>query len=450
MPSFPCKIANCSVRCPKQSESDSDGSVQGDSKEVQDDDKRESSDAPKPDCFFVDDSAIEATKNDSIINLQSNAEQLQQQIDRISVEKEQIQRDICEKKKLLVDAIEKLVESEKSIRLMEAVIADKLHHFQGRIIELESKREDIFKNSGDEKVRELLEREIDEVSEEFERSSVRDEVDKNETIQQALLAASAIGDVIEIYRKHFNELPDDDSVAKLQTFSENTEMLYQLLNRPAKFCKDEAGERFYRNRVGEKVYKVEAHSSEYKLTADGNRKKAREGFALSNDEFGEFYFDLIKRKIYTKYHFEDGFGRFYVDVHGNRHYQADPQASEYALVGGNWTKIKDGTYETDDRGRRVKPDLPETEIKSEKCEMTAEERAEKQRNDDFTYIKETVGPAVRKGLAAVALHMPADPINYFANFLLHYRYNQQMFVKRDEELSKFLKLRDEMRQDVRE
>lgn len=73
--------------------------------------------------------------------------------------------------------------------------------------------------------------------------------------------------------------------------------------------------------------------------------------------------------------------------------------------------------------------------------VAAEELSKKLPADDLQYVKDSVGPAIRKALAAVVLDQPADPINYFAHFLLNYRYNQHMFEKRDEELNYYLELR---------
>lgn len=166
---------------------------------------------------------------------------------------------------------------------------------------------------------------------------------------------------------------------------------------------------------------------------------------MDNDENGEFYMDLSNRKIYTKYYFEGEFGRFYIDVHGHRYYKADPEASEYMLINGNWKKVKDGTCETDERGLRLKPKL-QVDTEEQMFNIAAGEISMKMPEDDLKYIKETVGPAIRKALAAVALYQPADPINYFANFLLNYRFNQHMFKERDEELKNYLELRQQMKE----
>lgn len=65
--------------------------------------------------------------------------------------------------------------------------------------------------------------------------------------------------------------------------------------------------------------------------------------------------------------------------------------------------------------------------------------------EDIKYIQDTVGPAIIKGLAAVAVHQPSDPVKYFANFLLHYRFTQNFFQQREAELKNFLELREKVK-----
>jgi hypothetical protein len=66
--------------------------------------------------------------------------------------------------------------------------------------------------------------------------------------------------------------------------------------------------------------------------------------------------------------------------------------------------------------------------------INIESSAAQEETDDLDYIKTSVGPAIIKGLASVVIRQPADPINYFANFLLNYRYNQRLFEKREQDL----------------
>lgn len=39
------------------------------------------------------------------------------------------------------------------------------------------------------------------------------------------------------------------------------------------------------------------------------------------------------------------------------------------------------------------------------------------------YVKRTVGPALKQGLAEIVEKRPADPVEYLANFLLKYAEN---------------------------
>lgn len=457
MSSFPCKSAYRSESCPPLSDSDDDeerGSKgEGNTEGGVVNDESDALVTPPPECLFVDQTSVLGTRTESIAKLEKSADELKLQIENIHMEMERVANEIRDKKKCWLEAILKVVEFEKSIQGIELSISDKLHHFQERIIDLESKRMENFKNSGDRAIHDLLENEIDEVKEEFEKQADADDNEKNEMTTQGQVFAASLGDVTSEYLKLFEEALEEAKTSKSrhtvedmkEEFYENMALLENLLKRPAKFCVDEGGDRFYLDSSKEKVFKLEHFSSEYKLTGDGGREKVKDGFSLYDDENGEYYVDKRGRKIYTKFYFEDEFGRFFIDVHGNRKYKVDSEASEYELVNGVWKKTKAGTYAVDEKGSRIRP---RSEIASDETEeeALAWSSNEKYRHDDVNYIKEAVGPAIRKALAAVALHQPLDPINYFANFLLHYRSNQHMFEKRDEEVKQFIELRDKMKE----
>lgn len=400
-------------------------------------------------CFAINRAPDDGTRVDSIARLQTDADKLQEQVDSINFEKERIQAEIRNKRQELIDAIMKVVEYEKSIQAVEGCIADKLHHFQTRIIDLEGKRQEIFLTSGDKQGLDLLEGEIKEVKHKHEHQQKSDEADRDQITQQAQHFAASLGDVINEYqnfhREMMIEMKPDLAVEAEHEFCQNMTQLHHLINRPAKFCKNFKGERFYVSQANEKIFQLEAHSSEYKLKVEGNREKVKCGLTLHLNEHGEYYIDTRGNEIYTKFYFEDDFGRFYVDIHGERNYKADPEASEYKIVNGNWVKVKDGTYEKDERGMRVRPEEPEVVIDEQHFDKSSGQQISKNSDDDVAYIKGTVGPAIRKGLAAVALYQPDDPITYFANFLLHYRYNQHMFEKRDKDLKHYLQQRDAMK-----
>lgn len=477
MSSFPCKSEYRSDGCPQLTDSDEDEtgkvstwSKSGSANATSTSSKTSSKMASKQDaissveavkdlgCWFVNRSGENSTQMESIVKMETEAATLQTQVEDFILEKERIQTEIRQKKKQMIEAIMKIIELDDSIEGVEALIADKLHLFQKRLVELETKRKENFLNSGDAKVRELLDSEIDEVKEEFKRRSETDEADRNLLTQSAQTMAASIGNVVELYQRFIDESITDAMLLKSpkeleemeENFSKNMKKLRRLISRVAKFCNDEGGNRFYLNVDMKRVYKAETHSSEYKLNIDGGREKINDGFPLDNDGNGEFYVDSVGRNIYTKYYFEDDYGRYYIDIHGSRFYKSDPEASEYALVNGNWKKIKVGTYPVDERGLRIRAEPADEEEDEEDMEAvgsstTSKLKGKKCESDDFKYIKEAVGPAIRKGLAAVVIHQPVDPVSFFANFLLDYRYNQQMFEKREQNLSYFSDLQKKLK-----
>ena len=394
-----------------------------------------------PECFSVLHPL--KTRMESIVHLETNFANLANQAVELKNEKERLALEISNKKAKLLNAIYEVIKLELSIREVEKVISDKLYHFQSRILELESKRFEEFKNNNQNQLSILLEQEIDEVKRSFQVQSTTDELSKNQLIQNAQNFAASLGDVVTEYEEHFNDQKNSQLITE---FDENMKILKHLLTRPGQFCHDKNNARFYLNKKKEKVYQLNLHSSQYILDEDGNRSRINDGFELMENEKGKYYLDLRERHIYVMYYFEDSFGRYYVDVNGDRFYKGDPEASEYMLVNGQWTKTKDGTYEKDEKGQRIKvTSEEEQQIEIEHFDLTTEEgRKAQMKSNDLNYIKETVGPAIKKALAAIVIHQPSDPISYFANFLLQYRYNQRMFEYRDQELLRYLQKRKEI------
>lgn len=140
MSSFPCKAAYRSKNCPPLSDSDDDSDVEqsrvsGQPSGVDGIDSKETvvPGTPSPECLFVDETSVTATRTDSIVKLERNADELKLQIENIRLEMERVACEIREKKKRWLEAILKVVEFEKSIQDIELSISDKLHHFQGKI-----------------------------------------------------------------------------------------------------------------------------------------------------------------------------------------------------------------------------------------------------------------------------------------------------------------------------
>lgn len=444
---YPCINQVVDDRCPSSSENSSCSSdeILTDDESANNENKSQKS----SDCFFEDQS-LGVTRMDSIEKLKTDENQLDEQIESIREEKAQIKQKILEKKKGILELLAKVAEFEDNIQEVEVLIGEKLYNFQHRLLNLETKLNENFRGENDEDLKNLLENEICELKEDFSDQSEKDEDDLCELIQHGHVFAKSIGCIIDDITKLFN--PEEIN----ENTKENLTKLRKLLQRPAKYCYDSKGRRFYLNQEKNKVFQDEHHTELYIIDSEEEKIIVKEGFPLEIDENGEYYTNVKGLKIYTKYYFEDNFGQYFIDVHGDRHYKSDSEASEYMLVNGAWIKTKEGTYERDEKGMRVKPAMEDPPVdaesdldqifdylQSDSIGISAGHK-NKISKEDLKYIKETVGPAIIKACAATYLHMPSDPLNYFANYLLHYRYTQKMFEARDSEQNYFTELRKQM------
>lgn len=80
---------------------------------------------------------------------------------------------------------------------------------------------------------------------------------------------------------------------------------------------------------------------------------------------------------------------------------------------------------------------------SVECQMTIDEP----QRENVEYIKNTVGRALTLGLASVTMNQPHDPINYLANFLIHYRNGEKQHEERERELDEIIELRQNFAED---
>ncbi|KAF9809249.1 hypothetical protein SFRURICE_015712 [Spodoptera frugiperda] len=151
---------------------------------------------------------------------------------------------------------------------------------------------------------------------------------------------------------------------------------------------DECGRYFVDPKTRERIYKAHATASEYMMDSTGlliKIKEERDGIV---------------------YHY-DSWGRYYVNDEGKNIYRDEDHLSEYENDGlGNLVRI------------RSQADI------FQPCPGDA------QVSEDFKYLKQTVGPALRFCIAEVIIHQPADPIKYLSSSLIKFRENMELKEKR--------------------
>lgn len=172
-----------------------------------------------------------------------------------------------------------------------------------------------------------------------------------------------------------------------------------------KYETDEFG-RYYVDSEGNRVYKSSPYAAEYKMI-DGKLVKVKSAMCLFFDETGDYFFDSDGNKVYVQKYEMDEVGRYYIDANGNRIYKADPYAAEYQVIDGVLTMVKEGEL---------------TSQSSQESVATTQTH--------FEYVKEHLGKALRRALAATIVHQPSDPINFIANHLLKQRHAELANVVR--------------------
>ncbi|XP_050095304.1 uncharacterized protein LOC126577594 [Anopheles aquasalis] len=170
---------------------------------------------------------------------------------------------------------------------------------------------------------------------------------------------------------------------------------------------------------------------------------------------------LVSRARTRLSYLTDENGRYHLDGNGARIYEQLSGASSYCLSGdGHWPKVgasvsitdqgssiscptsvgelmsgessaesfrvlTPATQATEPRvGHDNNAHSSDTSIDSEAVLESESEIIRQRVAPDVAYVQQVVGPAVVKGMAAVALHRPTDPVNYLADYLKHFHGNQ--------------------------
>lgn len=192
----------------------------------------------------------------------------------------------------------------------------------------------------------------------------------------------------KIYKK------EDDPILYQQNEKNKLVALHDDVDRV--YYYDECGRYFIDKITRQRVYKAHAVASEYMMDSTGLLLKVKE------ERDGIVYFF-------------DSYGRYYVNDEGRHIYREPDTNSEYEHDGfGNLVRLR-----THFDLFALCPD--DTNV-----------------SEDATYLKETVGKALRESIAAIALYQPADPIKDLSLRLKRYRSNIQLRDKRAKEKEELL------------
>lgn len=193
---------------------------------------------------------------------------------------------------------------------------------------------------------------------------------------------------VDEHSRKIYKLPNDDT--KYQP-NENNDLVPLTDDADHIYYYDECGRYFVDQNTRQRVYKALETTSEYMMSSAGvllKTKEERDGIT--------FYYD--------------NYGRYYINNEGKNIYREVDSQSEYENDGfGNLVRI------------RSHSDLFDT--------CPEEEHV----TEDFNYIKQNVGKALRECIAQVILHQPSDPVKFLSACLLKYRENIELKDKRARE-----------------
>lgn len=193
---------------------------------------------------------------------------------------------------------------------------------------------------------------------------------------------------IDQHSRKIYKLPEDET---LYQPNENNELVPLSDDADHIYFYDECGRYFFDPKTRQRVYKAHDAASEYMMDSSGVLLKVKE-----------------HREGVTYYY--DNYGRYYINSEGKHIYREVDSTSEYENDGlGNLVRIRSHL----DILKLCPDDVNVTE--------------------EFKYLKNTVGKALRECIADVIVHQPADPIKYLSARLMKYRENIELKEKRMKE-----------------
>ncbi|XP_052899238.1 centrosomal protein of 164 kDa-like [Anopheles moucheti] len=390
--------------------------------------------------------------------LELNRQEIEGRVTRLIEEREVIQQQLDERRRLLQDAMHEIVRLENLIEQIEREVSDRKVRFQEEIQILEQRRLDILNDdtlSPEERLRLLAECDAEMAKQRQLHTSDMDLLEARcDELKRLSKSLAADVDTFrdEVAQKHRAQLAELERQKLLATtpsqialieaqmlqlqeeFDENLTMLNRAQVR-TEYFHDEHG-RYFLNEAGERVYKRDSRASEYRLGADGEWIKIASALSLHTDENGVYFVDKFGQKIYQQQRFTDAHGEYYLDENGTRVYSGTPTKP-----------VLSASSEFPSPFQRTHQPQPSSSSQSsiaggeflEESESTQELRARV--GTDVAYIEENVGVALRKGLAALTRTKPEDPIGYLADYLALFQKNA-LETKRRQQLLERLRLNE--------
>ncbi|EDS36121.1 conserved hypothetical protein [Culex quinquefasciatus] len=394
----------------------------------------------------------------SIDMLQTNIQGLEIQVAQLVQERLRVQEQLMMKRESLRSGIREIVRLEKLIAQIERDISDRLVAFQEQLEGLEQKRLAILADetlTEEERARLLAELDA-EIAVIREKHEADQQLLKDKCEELKVLSKSVTEDLDlfkdELMKKHMDEIRELEAMmenaspselvllkAKIaalqQEFEENMEMLERAKARPH-YLEDEFG-RYYINEAGQKVYQRDSNASQYIMDENGEWVKVKDAVEIQKDEKGEFFIDSFGKKIYTKKYFEDEFGKYYIDSRGKRIYL---EPSETSVV----------PEPTEPVPESVSSESEECLEPASESEMRISEKLRQQRASDCKYVQDSVGLALRKGLALTILYQPEDPIEFLAKFLDKFHRDQTKEAERAQLMGRVMQIKQQMGEAISE
>ncbi|XP_026762038.3 uncharacterized protein LOC113520829 [Galleria mellonella] len=197
---------------------------------------------------------------------------------------------------------------------------------------------------------------------------------------------------IDEHSRKIYKIPDD---VTLYQPNEHNELVPLTDDSEHIYFYDECGRYYVDAKSRQRVYKAHATASEFMMDSSGILLKIKE------ERDGVVYY-------------YDNCGRYYINNEGKHIYREENALSEYESDGlGNLVRIRSHL----DIFQPCPDDVHVTE--------------------DFKYLKQSVGPALRKCIADVIIYQPADPIKYLSLLLIKFKENIELKEKRSREKEEF-------------